>query len=49
MCQHLVELLLAYGANPTLPDGDGDSALSLVAGERVPGGRLHPHSQEPRS
>jgi len=35
--RQLVELLLAYGADPTLADAVGDSPLSLVSGERIPG------------
>jgi len=32
-----VTLLLAAGADPTIPDSSGDTPLSLVAGDRQPG------------
>jgi len=37
--QTFVALLLAQGADPTIPDASGDTSLSLVAGDRQPGVR----------
>ncbi len=35
--RQLVEIMLVHGADPARPDALGDSPLSLVSGERIPG------------